>query len=324
VRFGVVIPSYGRYGDPDLLVRLVRTAARLGYDGAWFADHVVVPDYAISWMPAPQLEPLTACLVAIGATEEIRLGIDVLVAPYRNPVLLAKMAATAERFGPGRFVLGIGVGYLRGEFEALGIPYDTRGAMTDEYLEFWRHAWTAPDPIDFAGEFVDVAGVHLAVKPTAAGIPLWVGGNIDRALRRAALLGDGWHPLWPEPDRYAAARRRITEVREAAGVERPFTYSFSCPAGRVLDAPKTHWDVPEAVAPARPEYGYSPPAPRAPDGRPRFTGTAEQLVDDVSVYVAAGVEHLTLRFWTSSVALEPAELEEQLERFAAEVVTEFP
>lgn len=320
VRFGVVIPSYGRYGDPELLIRLVRTAERLGYEGAWFADHVVVPDYAVSWMPAPQLEPLTCCLVAIGATERIRVGIDVLVAPYRNPVLLAKMAATADRFGPGRLVLGIGVGYLRGEFEALGVPYDTRGAMTDEYLEFWRHAWTAPDPIAFAGKFVTVDAVHLAVKPTDGGIPLWVGGNIDRALRRAALLGDGWHPLWPTPERYASARARIVELREAARVERPFTFSFSCPAGRVLDAPKDAWVVPEPVPLARPEYGYSPTVPRDADGRPRFTGTADQLIEDVRVYAGAGVDHLTLRFWTSTVDLSPTELEEQLERFATEVI----
>ncbi|MCU1457066.1 MAG: class F420-dependent oxidoreductase [Actinomycetia bacterium] len=320
MRFGVVVPSYGRYGNPELLLRLIRTAERLGYEGAWFADHVVVPDYAVSWMPSPQLEPLTCCLIAMGATERIHLGVDVLVAPYRNAVLLAKMAASADGFGPGRLVLGIGVGYLEGEFDALGIPYETRGAMTDEYLEFWRHVWSTPDPVAFRGTFVDVEAVHLAVKPAAGGVPLWVGGNIDRALRRAAVLGDGWHPLWPTPERYRSARAHITELREAGGIDRPFTFSFSCPAGSVLDRPRTDWEVPAPVALARPEYGYSPSVPRAPDGRPRFTGTVEQLIEDVELFAEAGVEHLTLRFWTSAADRSPEELEVQLERFATEVV----
>jgi probable F420-dependent oxidoreductase len=321
VRFGVVVPSYGRFGEPATVLRLIGVAEELGYEGAWFADHVVIPDYATDWLPPPQLEPLACCFVGMGATTRLRFGVDVLVAAYRHPLVLAKTAATADQLSGGRLTLGIGVGYLEGEFAALGVPYAKRGAVTDEWLRVMRRVWSTEGPVSFAGDRVAFDRVHLGVRPAQyPGVPLWVGGNVAPALRRAALLGDGWHPLWPTPGGYAAGRKRIVELRAEAGIDRPFTYSYSCPLSRVLEREVTHWDTPPLPgAPSRPEYGYVQPLPRAPDDRPRFTGTPEQLVADVEAFAAAGVEHLTLRFWTSAVDLTADQLVEQMARFATDV-----
>ncbi len=322
MKFGVVVPSYGRFGDPAAVLELVAAAEDLGYDGAWFADHVLIPDYATSWLPPPQLEPLACCFVGMGRTTRLRFGVDVLVAAYRHPLVLASTAASADELSGGRLTLGIGVGYLEGEFAALGVPYEHRGAITDEWLEVLRHVWSTPGPVSFRGPRVSFDGVHLGARPVQTpGVPLWVGGNADQALRRAALLGDGWHPLWPTPDGYAAGRARIAALRHEAGIDRPFIFSYSCPLGRVLDREVAHWDPPPSpVAPSRPEYGYVQPLPRAPDDRPRFTGTPEQLVADVAAFAAAGVEHLTLRFWTSAVDLDVDGVVEQMARFATDVV----
>lgn len=321
MRYGVVVPSYGRFGDPELVMRLVRAVEVLGYESAWFADHVVIPDYATDWLPPPQLDALTCCGAGLGATTRLRVGTDVLVAPYRHPLLLAKTAATADQLGGGRLTLGIGVGYLEGEFAALGVPYGERGAITDECLRVLRHVWTERGPVSFHGTHVRFDAVHLGVTPAQpGGVPLWVGGNIPRAQARAARLGDGWHPLWPQPDAYAAARRRILELRAHDGVDRPFVFSMSCPSGAVLDAPRDRWDEARPARPARAEYAYAPPVPRAPDGRPRFTGTPDQLAADVTTYADAGVEHLVLRFWTSARRdMIVDQLEEQMARFAREV-----
>lgn len=323
MRFGVVVPTYGRFGDPDAVLRLVHHAEALGYEGAWFADHVVIPDYATGWLPPPQLEPVVACCVGMGATTRLRFGVDVLVAPYRPPLLLAKMAATADQLGGGRLTLGIGVGYLEGEFAALGVPYEQRGGITDETLAILRAAWSERGSLAHHGEYFDFDGVHLGVAcAQRGGVPLWVGGNAPRALRRAAELGDGWHPLWIAPEQYARARAEIERRRSEAGIERPFTFSFSCPRGAVLDASRD-WSEDAArrvPAPTRPEFGYVPPLPRAPDGRPRFTGTVEELLDDVHAYAAAGVEHLTLRFWTSGHDLAEDALMQQMTRFATDVI----
>ena len=322
VRFGVVVPSYGRFGEPGAVRRLVATVESLGYESAWFADHVAIPGYAVGWVPPPQLEPLVACSVGLGATERLRFGVDVLVAAYRHPLLLASMAASADQLGGGRLTLGIGVGYLEGEFAALGVPYADRGAITDETLAILRAAWTEPGPLSYAGRHFSFDDVHVGTRcRQPGGVPLWVGGNAPRALRRAATLGDGWHPLWPSPEEYTRDRAVIESLRSEAGIDRPFTFSYSCPRGAVLASPfrGDRRPAPQG-SPSRPEYGYVPPVPRAPDGGRRFTGTVEELLDDVEACARAGVEHLALRFWTSASDLTEDGLVEQLTRFATEVM----
>ncbi|HET6812367.1 MAG TPA: LLM class flavin-dependent oxidoreductase [Acidimicrobiales bacterium] len=297
MRFGLAVPAYGSHADPARIRDLLVAADELGFDGAWFPDHIAVPDYAAAVnLSPPFLEPLAACAWGLGITRRLRFGTDVLVAPYRHALVVAATTNTMARLAPGRLVLGVGVGYLKGEFEVLGAgPYEDRGALTDGFLEALR---TPP------------AGFTVVSAPDP--VPVWVGGNGPAAQRRAALLGDGWHPLWMPDSAYARARSRILGLRAEAGRSAPFTFSYSCGATRVLERPATSRpSPPAALPPAGSEFSYAPEPWLAHDGRPRFVGTAEQVISDLRLLEAVGVDHVTLRFGSTEVG--------QLERFATQV-----
>jgi alkanesulfonate monooxygenase SsuD/methylene tetrahydromethanopterin reductase-like flavin-dependent oxidoreductase (luciferase family) len=177
MRFGVNVPNFGPGTDPGVLRQWARTVEGLGFDLLMVSDHVAItPDVAEQY-PAPFYEPFTTLAWLAGVTDRVRLGTTVLIIPYRHPLLIARMAANLNDLSGGRLVIGTGVGWAREEFEALGVPFDRRGALTDEYLHAIRTAWEDTD--DYR----------------AGRIPLWIGGHSDAALRRAVRVGDAWHPL---------------------------------------------------------------------------------------------------------------------------------
>jgi probable F420-dependent oxidoreductase len=320
--FGVVVPAFGPLASLGAFNDAVDAIEGLGFDDVWFGDHVAVPSYAAHVTHPDWLEPLSACMLALGRTSRLRAGTDVLVLPYRNPLLVAKMAATADALTGGRLVLGVGVGYLKGEFAALGADYGRRGPTTDEYLRAMRTIWgSAGTPISFDSELIRFKDVCMGPPPTTGQVPVWVGGNAIAALRRAALMGDGWHPLFPTPDRYRVGRDTIVALR---GSVEGFAFSMSLAVTRVLDAGETYtplsWgedsDVPE-------DFGYSPPIPMADDGRPRFVGSPDQLAADVEDYLEAGVQHFTLRF-SAGADIGVSDYFHQLQRFADQVMDRFP
>jgi probable F420-dependent oxidoreductase len=167
---------------------------------------------------ADWLDPMIALSFAAAATRTIRLATGVLLVPEHNPVALAKQAASLDRLSHGRLALGIGVGWSQEEFAALGIPFERRGARTDEYLAAIRILWRE-DPASFSGEFVNFADIRVNPKPARDGrIPIIVGGNSDAALRRAARTADGWYGF--NLADAASADERITQLRtlcETAG-----------------------------------------------------------------------------------------------------------
>ena len=272
---------------------------QLGYASAWFPDHIAVPREAAGpGLSPPFFEPLTTCAFGLATTERIVLGTDILVGPYRHPLLVRAMAATMGHLAGDRLVLGVGIGYLRGEFAVLNAgPYEDRAARTDDLLRGLR---APPD-------------THIVLTPPAP-VPVWVGGNSAQAERRAALLGDGWHPLWTSADEYAAARKRILALREGHGLEDPFTFSYSCMATALIDK-RRPWSPPAPRPPTGSEFRYQPEAWVAADNRPRFIGTPDEVAADLCLLEEAGVDHVVLRFGT--VETRP------LERFAAEVMPRF-
>ncbi|MFD8533913.1 LLM class flavin-dependent oxidoreductase [Streptosporangium canum] len=154
-----------------------QTVEGLGFDLLMVSDHVVVtPDVAEQY-PAPFYEPFTTLAWLAGITSRVRLGTTVLIVPYRHPLLIARMAANLNQLSGGRLVLGVASGWARQEFEALGVPFQQRGKLTDDHLRAVRSAWG--DDKDYR----------------SGRIPIWVGGNSDAGLRRAVRLGDAWHPL---------------------------------------------------------------------------------------------------------------------------------
>ncbi|MDG4762277.1 LLM class flavin-dependent oxidoreductase [Micromonospora sp. WMMD710] len=199
MRIGVNVPNFAPGTDPDVLRRWAQTVEGLGFDLLMVSDHIVVtPDVAEQY-PAPFYEPFTTLSWLAGVTSRVRLGTTVLIVPYRHPLLTARMAANLNRLSGGRLVLGVGVGWARQEFEALGVPFGRRGALTDEYLRAMRSAWQDTEDYD------------------SGAIPIWVGGNSDAGMRRAVLLGDAWHPLRVAPGQLAEAVGRLKIIADEQG-----------------------------------------------------------------------------------------------------------
>jgi alkanesulfonate monooxygenase SsuD/methylene tetrahydromethanopterin reductase-like flavin-dependent oxidoreductase (luciferase family) len=219
VRLGVNVPNFGPGTNPDVLRRWALTVEGLGFDLLMVSDHIAVtPDVAEQY-PAPFYEPFTTLSWLAGLTRGIRLGTTVLIVPYRHPLLVARMAANLNDLSDGRLVLGVGVGWAREEFGALGVPFRDRGRLTDEHLLVIRAAWQ--DDTDYR----------------SGHIPLWIGGNSDAALRRAVRLGDAWHPLRFTPGWLAEAVGRLTAC--AADQGRPAPALMPRIALRLTEAPVT-------------------------------------------------------------------------------------
>lgn len=189
MKIGVNVPNFGPGTDPGLLRSWAQTVEGLGFDLLMVSDHIAITPDVSERYPAPFYEPFTALSWLAGHTTRIQLGTTVLIAPYRHPLLTARVAANLNELSGGRLILGVGVGWARQEFTALDIPFSQRGQLTDSHVRGIRAAW----------------------KDTASygdrRIPVWVGGNSDAGLRRAVRLGDAWHPLHPT----------MQWLREAAG-----------------------------------------------------------------------------------------------------------
>jgi probable F420-dependent oxidoreductase len=246
------------------------------------------------------LEPFSLLAYLAHATARIRLGTSVLVIPYRNPLVAAKMLATIDVLSRGRVILGAGVGWLREEFEALAAPpFEERGRVTDEYLRLMRATWTS-DPVTFEGRFYSVRDVHALPKPAQpGGIPIWIGGHTEAAIRRAGQLGDGWHPIGLRPpamllpDEFAA---KVASLRAAARA-----------VGRDPGAIAVTFRIPMEVRSKRAKAATSP--------RPLFQGTAEEVAGDIARYAALGVSH----FVFDHVSADIAGVIANMKRFASEV-----
>jgi probable F420-dependent oxidoreductase len=313
VEFGISLPGRGPLAKPDQVLSIAAKADALGYASIFVTDHVVLPaSMARSVYPysatgqlpggAAQdyLEPLAMLGSLARVTRRARLGTSVLVIPYRHPLVTAKILATIDQLSGGRLILGAGVGWLREEFEALGAPpFEERGAVTDEYLRFMRATWTT-DPVRFTGRYVSVSNVHALPKPIQpGGIPVWIGGHTDAAVRRAATLGDGWHPIALRPPGLLFPEEYATRARQIE--------SWAKDAGRDPKAVTLTVRVPMEVRSKR----MAPPA----GDRPFFQGTAEQVIADIRAYAAAGVTHFVFDFTTQDLRA----VLDNLERFAHEV-----
>ncbi len=206
MKFGLRYCNTGRYVDPKQAVALLQAAEEAGFESAWTVEHIVVPGgyqsaypYSESGrMPGDERsfalpDPLIWMAYVACATTRIKLATGVIILPEHNPVLCAKQVATLDHMSGGRIILGVGVGWLKEEFDALGIPFAERGWRTDEYIAAMRELWTADAP-SFDGRFILFKDAYMRPKPANRTVPIVIGGHSPAAARRAGRLGDGFFP----------------------------------------------------------------------------------------------------------------------------------
>ncbi|MCA8928597.1 MAG: LLM class F420-dependent oxidoreductase [Alphaproteobacteria bacterium] len=290
MKFGFYLPTRGPVATPSALATFAQAGERLGFDSVMIADHVVFPLRIDSPYPytvggafpghGDQLEQLTLASFVAAKTERLRLVTSVMILPHRNPVLTAKMLATIDFLSNGRLTVGVGVGWMREEFEALdAAPFDDRGAVSNEYLEIFKKLWTEDEP-SHNGRFYRFNPLKCQPYPVQKPHPpIWIGGHSRPALRRAAKYGDGWHPVGAVdaspllPDDFRAKMDELRRLTEAEGRD-PSKLDVSLKA---------------------PVYD-SNAGTRADGGRRYFTGTDEQIADDIRLYQGMGVGEMVFDF----------------------------
>ncbi len=281
MKFGVTVPNNWGIENAKEALSFGPLAEELGYDSVWVMDHLFNNGYIRERLDdKPYYHPLATLSYLAATTERVLLGTSVLVLPYHNPVELAKYTATLDHMSDGRVTLGVGVGAMTEEFAALGIPMSERGALTNECIRVMKELWTNQAPSYHSSRW-NFDDLRFSPKPVQQPhIPLWIGGASPGALRRAARLGDGWHPSGLTPEEYAVRRQQVRELAERAGRD-PDSLTMS--------------------ARVEVEATGGPSSDRAAN-RARISGNdLEQAAISIAAYRDAGVEHLVLALNTGEV-----------------------
>lgn len=228
MKFGIGYASAFPFNAPDTAEALATAAEGAGFESLWTIEHVVVPETYDSLYPYSRSGKMAGdhrvdipdpvvWLAWVGAvTSRIRLGTGVLVLPQRNPLVTAKALATLDFFSEGRVEAGVGVGWLREEFDALGVSFEDRGPRTDDYIRAMRAVW-AGDAASYSGTHASFERVSVNPKPVAGTIPITIGGHTRAAAARAGRLGDGFFPGRAAEDELADLFRIVRESAEKAG-----------------------------------------------------------------------------------------------------------
>jgi probable F420-dependent oxidoreductase len=284
VEFGVAVGNFGAFGKQGgvaEIIEVARFAELTGYDSVWVHDHLVMPatirarypynDSGVSGFAYRQdiYDPLAIMAALAVKTQRVRIGTSVLIIPYRNPVLLARMLATLDQLSGGRIILGLGVGWMAEEFDALGIGdyYPIRGSVTDEWIRICTTLWSSPGPADYDGRFHSFKGLDPRPRPVQQpSIPLWVGGKGSVAARRVARYGSGYHTITSTPEAIRAELRLVRAELEARG-RQPSEIIVSM-LGPAVVIGGTKGAPPGAVA-----------------------GSKAEMIDQLAAYADAGLEH---------------------------------
>ena len=270
MKFGYVTPQNWGIEDPQDVVDLAVRAEELGYDSVWVNHHILNVGYIYDRLQdRPYYDALTVLTWVAALTERVRLGTTVLVLPYLNPLVLAKTVATLDVMSGGRVTLGVGVGMLREENEALGSDFATRGAYADESIEIMRELWTSDDPRHSGGIFEFGGNFKFSPKPAQNPLPILIGGMSQAAMRRSARFGNGWHPNSGSIQDMSARFETLKRIWEDHGRNPDDAQLVVRCELNVLDSPSGNADTP-------------------------MIGTPDQLVRAVGEYERLGVSEIVL------------------------------
>lgn len=309
MNFGYDIPTRGPLASPENITAIAQKGEALGFGTAYVNDHIVVPRDIASRYPYSEagdwaggqfgeaMDILSMLAYLASATSKVRLLTSVMVVPYRNPVVTAKMIATIDVLSNGRVTIGCGAGWMEEEFVAVGAPpFAERGKSTDEYLEIFREIWTKEVP-EYRGTYSSFSNIAALPNPKQSPLPLWIGGESRPALRRTARLGDGWYPIGYNPrfplDTLSRFKGRLDVLKgEAEKIGRdPSTISL---------AYNSTWF-------------QGPSEPVDVEGERRlFTGDVDDIKSDIGSLQELGVGSLLFRFTGKTTS----ETEDALARFS--------
>jgi len=287
LKFGLCLPNFGGKISANELVELAVKAEEEGFDSVWVTDHIIVPR-TLKTPYNELLEPLVSLSYIAARTSRVKLGTSILVLPQRNPFLVAKQAASLDQFSNGRTILGVGAGWIEQEYGYLGTDFLRRGKILDESIALLRSLWTE-DTIDHSGRFFLARDAIFLPKPVQKSIPIWVGGISDLAIKRAARLGDGWHPVGVDPVRLSEGAREL----RGSGSK---TISLRI----TVDVRKRREDYVSANG----------------EKRVTLSGTSEQISKKLEEYAESGLEHLVAYIYHD----EAREVEADVERFSREIM----
>lgn len=280
MKFGVHLPHNGALASRENLLRFAKEADGLGYDSCWASDHIAWPDPATltSRYPysedgafaaspdTPWIDPLSALTFVAAVTENLHLGTTVLVLGYRPPIQTAKLWASLDVLSGGRAILGVGVGWMLEEFDALGMPHDHRGARADEMLEIYRTLFAEPQP-SHEGRFYNFQPVGFEPKPVRGSIPVWVGGDTSHAHRRTARYGDVFYPVFSPPEVVREQWQATQAACEREGRD-PAEVGLALRTRLRLD--------------------------RETDDDGALSGSPDHVVEQIGALAEVGVEHITM------------------------------
>ena len=233
MKFGLRYCNTAAFVDSGYTVELAQAAEQAGFDSLWTVEHTILPlDYASVYPYASSgrvaggdsttelPDPLIWMAYVAAATKTIKLGTAVIILPQHNPVITAKQVATLDHMSGGRIILGVGVGWLQEEFDALGVPFEKRGKRADEYIEAMRELWSADAPT-YAGEFVNFKNAYCRPQPVRGSVPIIIGGHSKAAARRAGRLGNGFFPARGVPTELfdLARETAVAHGRDPAAIE---------------------------------------------------------------------------------------------------------
>jgi probable F420-dependent oxidoreductase len=297
IEVGLTLPNYRATAGPANILETAERADRLGFHSVWVADHITIPVSYASTMGTVFYETHTTLSVVAGRTTRLKLGCSVMPTPYRHPLLQARSLATLDQLSGGRVIYGGATGYMVDEFSALGVDFSKRAAITDEYLQVLKLAWTEP-VITFHGQFVDCTNMTCDPKPVQRPHPpIWLGGDSDGAFRRIARYADGWHGLpggspgarrvEPSIDNFAARIERLHHICEQEGRD-PASITLSIKAACQIGADES-----------RPLHG-----------------SAAKIVDDIKRLEALGVALVVL---APNLLHEPTSLD-VVDQIASEIL----
>jgi len=300
---GVRLPNSGPFAEPSAILSTAEHAERLGYDRVWVHDHISWPRDKLTHFATGSLEAcddqdpnffesISTSAWLSGRLRRIGVGIAGLVVPLRDPRILGKQLATIDRLGGSRLVVALAIGAIRGDFEVMGVPFERRGKLSNEYLTMLRAILDGEQPVSVEGETISFADGTFLPRPERLG--LWVTGSSEPGLKRAARFGDGWMTVYQSVDAYAGFINRLGELASEQGRD-PATLA-------------TGYETYVCVADTRDEAVAI--ARRSVEGKFEtlekgmevcMVGDVSDLLERFAAYQAAGAGHIELKFIAHSV-----------------------